>query len=118
MAPSTYPSLLNDSRIIHIFSGHLDVNASEKISPIPLGVNPSEFPKIANSENYDGDFLVAHWKTSINFNFKKLQNMVVRVDRPRDGDQFAVRRQVASFCDKEWKSFCNSESANSTLAFN
>jgi hypothetical protein len=107
---NTFLSLLNDSRIVHIFSEHLDERHDGHLSPIPLGVNPMEFPRMFGTlrKQHDGDYLLPYWIRNISFNNKLYQNHILRIDRLReDGRKIWLdRRKVASYCNNEWHDFC------------
>lgn len=97
---------MSDVRIIHVFSEHLD-DADPRVTGIPLGVNPGEFP------NHDGDFILKtiNLSTLLNpINGRPL--LVLQSDRIRDGLQWLDRVHVRRLCQTSWASFCVSNTSS------
>ena len=101
LAEETWDNILTDSRIIHIFSEHLDDNTSGKVSPLPVGVNQAEFPK------WDRNYLQN--KIAMKSNFEKRKKKVLRCDRVRDAQgQWEERGKVRKLCSSSWSKWCES----------
>jgi len=105
-----WEAILADQRIIHIFSENLDEAVPSRISPLPIGVNPNEFPK------GNGDYLVNEIVGASRITDRPLT--VLRCDRIRNrGQQWKPRYIVKQRCEGVWKSFCKSASAPSGKPF-
>jgi len=100
---ATWDSWLKDERIVHVFVEHLDEASVEKVTPIPLGINPKELA----GQNADHD--VDHMQSTtldVDILVRPLQALLV--DRVRDGlGQWAERARVKTLCGSAWKGFCD-----------
>ena len=132
---SALVSFLANPKIVHIFANHLDENLndqnSERISPLPLGINPLEFPRFTNTNQSapidssllkynDADYLLPHWKRNISFDEKLYKGNVLRIDRLYDTTKCTTwhdRHIVATFCQNDWSEFCISDYAPKGLLF-
>jgi hypothetical protein len=97
-------SWLRDDRIMHMFIEHLDEETQNpKVTPIPLGLNPLEFP--GNNVDY-------HDPQNISapaFDLLERPLRAWRTDRCRSGDgQWQERALVRSLCVTAWARFCES----------
>ena len=107
---TVWKKLLESPLLLHMFSENLDEAGGDKVSSIPLGINPAEFP------NNDGDFLV----DKIPLRVPSLSDrplLVQNIDRQRDPHQsfsvhgvetfqFIERKRVLERCRLDWKELC------------
>lgn len=107
---NVWQDLLANPLLLHMFAENLDEAGGDKVSGIPLGVNPMEFP------NYNGNFLIDKIPMhipSLSERPLKMQN----VDRQRDPhvatdvhghatSQFVERQRVLERCRLNWTDFC------------
>lgn len=103
-----WQELLASPLLLHIFAENLDEAGGDKVSGIPLGVNPTEFP------NFDGNFLIAKIPSHVP-NLAERPLKMQNVDRQRPQvqnthgimtDQFVERRRVLERCRLNWTDFC------------
>ena len=94
--------------VLHVFSENLD-EAGPKVTGIPLGINPGEFP------GYNGDYLLKKIAGPDKLSSRPLK--VLETSRQRDGPQFAERARVLSMCHNEWKDLCVHRSSSKAEFF-
>lgn len=112
LSTSVYRSILNDYRVIHHFAENLDeVIDTNKVSAIPVGINPIEFP------GQEADYIVP----KIPFNVELLSRPLVmlQVDRVRHkgGATWSDRTLVRKHCNSQWRRFCNQTHAKNGVPF-
>lgn len=105
--PEQWSHIINNVNIKHIFVSHLDIEATDKYSPIPVGFNPSEF-----SSNNPDELL----NTTVDLNIMNRPLTVLQCCRihvgknPSKSDvyskQFNERRIVKNLVETSWKDFC------------
>lgn len=98
MTDKMWNAIVANPQIIHIFCTHLEIPATNKYSPIPVGFNPQEHP------NYDIDHLL---KININLDIMNKPLLIKGCCRIREGKQWDERRKIQQICNKEWKNFTN-----------
>ena len=103
---STWLSWLSDLRVHHIFVEHLDEKGHSKVSPIPLGLDPTNLP--------------LHFMRSLtvqkisNNTYQPLSQrpLVMRfTNRMRNGIQWRARAETREKCVSTWREFCTSSPA-------
>jgi len=93
MKPGTWDSWLADNRIAHLFIEHLDTVApSDRVTPIPLGLNPGDCPD-RNPDN------LIDWAVSKN-NISGLPVRMLFANRVREGGtgQWQDRGDALAMC--------------------
>ena len=100
MSSKQWDSIVNDKQIIHIFASHLDIPATKRYSPFPVGFNPREF-KNNNIDNLllqkvDNDIMSRPLKIKF-------------CGRIRDGKQWEDRRIGKNLCETVWSKFSHSD---------
>ena len=98
MSIHMWDAIVANPQIIHIFCTHLEIPATEKYSPIPVGFNPEEHP------NNDIDHLL---KIHVNLDIMKRPLKIIGCCRIRQGGQWKDRKKVRELCKKEWKGFAD-----------
>lgn len=113
--------LVNNDNIKHIFVSHLDIEATHRYSPIPVGFNPSEFP----SNNPDE---LLNIEVDLDIGKRPLQVLQCcrlhkgRNDQSKDKafgytQQFHERVLVKELIETVWKEFCEYKPINTTRFF-
>jgi len=99
---STWLSWLDDSRVVHLFVEHLDEKNHSKVSPIPTGLNPQEFPR--NIMHLTVDEMLEKFPSSP----PRTRSLKIRfINRVRSGhSQWELRRLTKKACDTVWKHLC------------
>jgi len=103
MNSKVWTKLHEDERLLHHFAENIDA-MGPKLSPIPVGLNPREFPK------KNADFIIPYIQHSVNFDNRKLK--VLQSDRIRQGNQWLDRERVKDLCNTAWSSFCDGLKSN------
>jgi hypothetical protein len=102
--PALWDQLMQDPRILHMFVENLDDGPHPKVSGLPLGISPYNYP------GKQADFVVRHVSQSAAaspLGNRPLQAM--HVARMRDGKgQWADRKHVQDLCLNQWSRFCES----------
>lgn len=91
-----YDILQNDIRIDHIFATHLDIKKTNKISPFPVGFNPSEH----KHSNIDA---LLNLKVNLDILNKPLK--IKGCCRIRGGNQWNDRKTIKKLAESDWSSF-------------
>jgi len=104
-----WSSWLQDSRIIHFFVSHLDVPPSDRVTALPVGLNPNEFGAAGKGDarqlTQELFFTVA--KRRENTTLGK-ENTILFTNRVRSGiETWDERGQVSRLCNGSWSSFCS-----------
>jgi len=109
---STWSSWLSDPRISHIFVEHLDVKGPSKVSPIPLGLDPSNAP-LSFLRSLSASKILNQTLTRLN----RRPLMMRFTNRVRGGPQWKARIETKRMCETVWKKICNSAPAPSHALF-
>lgn len=88
--------ILDNKNILHIFASHLDIPATDRFSPIPVGFNPEECP----SNNIDSIMNI-----HIDLDIMNRPLKVLHTCRIREGNQWNQRKQVKYLVEGPWNKF-------------
>ena len=97
--------LVTDDQIIHIFVNHLDIPATNKISPFPIGFNPSEYQEKALLTKYRSPKFNVDILCNVPVSFDNRQLKVLMTARIRKGPQWKDRQTVKELANSIWKDF-------------
>jgi len=91
-------NIVENKNIIHIFVSHLDIPATDKFSPFPVGFNPHEHP------NKNPDYIL-NIQVDYNILYRPLIMKGccrIRDDQTNQGTQWNDRIKVRDLCKNSW----------------
>lgn len=92
-----WDEFINNENILQIYCTHLSIPLTEKVKPLPVGLNPYEI----NGGNLDNLL-----NTKKNYDFSKKKDKIIYTSRVRDGLQWSDRKIVSELIlHSSWKNF-------------
>ena len=95
--PEQWQDLVNNTNIIHIFASHLDIEATDRFSPVPVGFNPEEHP--------DGGTPDDLLNMDVDLDILNRPLKIVQCCRIRNGEQWKERQTVKKLIHGPWRTF-------------
>ena len=91
-----WDEIVNNKNICHIFATHLDIEASDRYSPLPVGLNPTE---------HIGNNIDTLLDVNVNSDIMNRELKVIGCFRTRKGRQWNDRSLVKDLMNTKWNSF-------------